>query len=135
LAADLLHHYRLDLRDELADLMSGTPSSSPCWLLALIEGLPADGAYAASRLGGAEFRGWSRDTSILADVWDILAATAMAGSKKKPPTYPRPGQKEQRTMSILDISPFADPAARVRQKSPGKAGGTVGRKIRESRRG
>lgn len=52
--ADLLHYYRVDLRD----LFSETNPLSPRYVLALIVNMPEDSAFAASKSGGAEYRGW-----------------------------------------------------------------------------
>lgn len=88
LLADFQHHYRLHLPDVL--------DWDPRLVLALIEWLPDDGAYMAARLGGHEFYGWGKARHMMADVWDVLAATAMAGSKKRPVRYDRPKRRDQR---------------------------------------
>lgn len=80
---------------DLCDVLSERPQHSPRYILALAEWLPDDGAFAASLRGGAEHHGRGALWHLLADQWDIAVAAAMSGSKKKPPTYPRPGAKRQ----------------------------------------
>jgi len=85
----------------MRDLLSDAPRRSPRYLLGLIEWLPADGALSAClqaepRVGKAKppsgphaFYGRGPLWHVLTDLWDLQAAVGMAGSKKKPPTYPR----------------------------------------------
>jgi hypothetical protein len=93
-AADFQAHYGLRLSDVLFE-------QSPREVLALVEGLVAyeDSLYVAHDLGGdrwPEFLGWGKTRHMLADHWDAMYAIAVgaAGSKKKPPTYPRPNVKK-----------------------------------------
>lgn len=91
LVADFAAHYGLRLATVLFEW-------SPREVLALVEGLPDDGMFAAHHQGGDAWRdylGWGRDRHMRADQWDLGAAHAMAGSKKKPPTYPRPAEKKK----------------------------------------
>jgi hypothetical protein len=89
LVHDFQHEYGLSLPDVLF-------TWSPRVLLALVEELPDTSALAASLAGDKAFRGWGRDRHMVADLWDLTIAVGMAGSKKRPPTYPRP---EARTAS------------------------------------
>lgn len=62
----------------------------------LVDGLPQDSATVVS-VRGEEYFGWSVTDEILADLWDLTITGLMAGAKKKPPKYPRPGDvKKQR---------------------------------------
>ena len=67
---------------------------APRYVLALLEWVPPSGALVSSLRGGRQWLGWSRDTQLLADTWDLHAAVAHAkGGKKargKAPAYPRP---------------------------------------------
>lgn len=70
----------------------------PSYVLELIGWLPDAGPYAASVRGGRQFHGWGQDRTLLADLWDATVAIGVAGSKKKPPRYPRPeARKKKRT--------------------------------------
>lgn len=83
LLSDFQAYYQLELGQVVLD-------RSPDYVLALIEGLPDNLAFAAAMRGGRQFRGWGQDRNMLADLWDLTAAVGMAGSKKKPPKFPRP---------------------------------------------
>lgn len=63
-----------------------------------------ESAFVAAAQGGRKFRGWGVDTHLLADIWDLEIAIAYgaAGSKSKPPTYPRPSSRPKRQRSIAD---------------------------------
>lgn len=87
IAADFAHHYP---GLELGRIVQDWP---PDLVLALIEWLPDDGAYAAARRGGREFYGWGQTRQLAADTWDLMVAIGMAGSKKKAPKYPRPTKR------------------------------------------
>lgn len=79
---------------------------SPREVLALVEGLPDDGMFAARLAGGEkwrEFIGWGKRQHQFADLWDVIAANVMKGSKKKPPTYPRPNTSEPEEMTMRDF--------------------------------
>lgn len=90
--SDFQAEYGLNLTDVLF-------CRSPRELLALVEDLQyRDGAFAASLLGGAEFRGWGVDRHMLANLWDLTAVAngvERGGGSKKPPTHPRPGEKKK----------------------------------------
>ena len=85
---------------DLADAFAGR--LRPRRVLRLLSRLPDTSALAASMAadppkgGGAppawrQMQGWGQDRHLLADLWDLTAAAAMAGAKgKKPPRYPRP---------------------------------------------
>ncbi len=94
LAADLLEHYQVDLRD----LFHPTRPLTPLWLLVLIRGLPEDCRFNAERRGGQEFRGWDADRwAAVATVNAVRALTytyvsAHSKSRPKPPEpFPVPG--------------------------------------------
>lgn len=70
--------------------------------MALIRHLPLDSAYVSAQRG-AEYAGWSRNTYVMADVYDAVnaltylyqAAHSDKPKKVKPfPPYPRPGVQE-----------------------------------------
>lgn len=69
--SDFLHYYRVDLRD----LFSRSGGMSPRYVLALIMGLPSDGAFYASRRGGQEFRGWDASRYALVALVNAQRAT------------------------------------------------------------
>lgn len=89
----------------MLDVFRGLMSPGECW--DLIRHLPADSALMAelaadpeyASLEGAEepsFAGWTPETSVLADVYDMLGLLVrqVAGLAGKPPKidpYPRPG--------------------------------------------
>lgn len=91
MASDLLRYYGLNLWDVVADLIRDDPQSgwTPTRLLMLIDNLPPESALSVD-LRGVEYYGWSTTNEILADLWDLTMAIAVASSKKKPPQYPRP---------------------------------------------
>lgn len=83
---------------------------TPRYVLALIEWVPPSGALAASLRGGRQWLGWSRDSQLLADTWDLHAAVAHAqGGKKargKAPSYPRPKSTAPPTRTRRRLSSF-----------------------------
>jgi hypothetical protein len=92
LVADFLSEYGV----RLVDVVFEWPARE---VLALVEGLPDNKVFAAYLAGGAkwrEFHGWGKDRHVAADRWDAAVSLAFstAGSKKKPPTYPRPNVKK-----------------------------------------
>lgn len=95
--ADLLRYYKVDL---VAAVESGSPS--PRLLLVLIHGLP-DGSWTAALLNNnPELRGWTRETALLADIFDNISvntvATGMGGGPRKPYMWPgRPGARADDT--------------------------------------
>lgn len=105
LVADFRAVYGMDLVAELHKLMSNDESAMrPRHIFVLVEGLPIDCNFGAAIQGGKDARGWSREAYILADVWDVTAAAAMAGSKQKPPRYPRPGGKKAAKPNSLSMA-------------------------------
>lgn len=122
------HRAGLDFWDWMADLLSEAPERSPGYLLALIEWLPDDGAYAACRAaepqrgepvkatGPHAFYGKGLAWNQRADLWDLQAA--IAGGKGKPPTYPRPERNTRGGGKSL----FAMAAAQRRAVAPRVAG-------------
>lgn len=83
---------------------------SPALVLALVEGLPEDSATVAAMRGGADWRGWTQQARILADVYDAINLNTRASGrwKKRAPKidpYPRPkrARSRRRGQSISDI--------------------------------
>lgn len=112
LAHDLLHHYRIDLRDALRDLLSDDPKGSPWWLLTLIRELPDEGHLKAALRGGPEFRGWGLDRYLSAATFDAVQANTVvtaraAGAKKvkdaQPWSRPDVKRKQQTTRTLADL--------------------------------
>ncbi len=91
--------------DVIGDLCSASPQKfAPVLVLALFEGLSNASAFVAAAQGGRKFRDWDAKLHLLADIWDLEIAIAYgaAGSKAKPPTYPRPTSRPKRQRSIAD---------------------------------
>jgi hypothetical protein len=107
--ADLSHYHRINL----TDLVTGVGGWTPRLVLGLLAELPEDAATVASIRGGDEWRGWTRGTGVLADLYDALNVNTRATGqwKRKPPKidpYPRPeqkkaGKKKRRGQSIADV--------------------------------
>lgn len=90
---DFRLHYGIDLVDAIE---SGSPS--PRFLLALVRGLP-DGCWTQALLAEVpELRGWTREVSLLADVFDNISVNTVAtgfGKSRRPALWPgRPGVKQ-----------------------------------------
>ncbi len=99
LAADLLEHYRVDLRD----LMHPGSPLTPLWLLVLIRGLPEGGRFNAAVRGGQEFRGWDASRYAAAATVNAVRAlqhtyvSAHVKSRPKPPEpFPIPDRPKRR---------------------------------------
>lgn len=103
--ADLRAHYGLP-RSCLTD-----GSLTPRELLGLIEWLPDDSAFAASVLGGPEWRGWNPDRAMLRG---IHLFTHAAVSKKPPKPIPLPESSRGETRRVSSVS--ALPGAVPRRK-------------------
>src|SRR5690606_411114 len=90
---DLRHYLQVDLIEVIRDLCADRPERSPRWWWAMIEQLPSWGAFMAAVQGGSEFRGWTPDTYLSADIWDATQYLMIKGSKKRriDNPYPRPG--------------------------------------------
>ncbi|WP_198662478.1 hypothetical protein [Nocardiopsis sp. TNDT3] len=83
-------------------------------MLDLVEGLPDDSATVAAMRGGRQWRGWTRQVAVTADVFDAVNGTTRAAGRwkrhpPKIPPYPRPkpagkaGKKTRRGQSIADV--------------------------------
>ncbi len=84
---DLLHYCRVDLRD----LFKDEDPLSPRYVLALIMGLPTDGAFYASRRGGQQFRGWDVDRyALVAQVNAQRATNHIMMMVNRDPKKPKP---------------------------------------------
>lgn len=83
--------------DECWDLLVHLPGDS-----ALMAALAEDPDYAGDdEPGPPSFRGWTTETSVLADVYDMLGVlvrqvAALAGTPPKIDPYPRPGEERRR---------------------------------------
>jgi len=89
LAADLLEHYRVDLRD----IFDPQARLTPLYLLVLIRGLPDDCRFNAERRGGQEFRGWNMSRYAAAATVNAVRAlqyTYVAAHSKSRPRAPEP---------------------------------------------
>lgn len=115
----------------MSDLVSDEPARCPGYILGLIEWLPDDGAFAASLRGGRDHYGKGSIWHLLADQWDLSAAAAMAGSKKKAPQYPRPGAKKQGGgIPLMSLMPKRRPAPAVEPSPPVRTGPRVAGKTK-----
>jgi hypothetical protein len=90
----------MSLRSLVADLCSSAPTTTPWWVLSLVEELPDTAAYAGSLAGGREYRGWGWDRHVMAALFDaiqvntvVTARVAGAKNVKPPAPMPRPGEK------------------------------------------
>lgn len=101
LLSDLLHYYRVDLRELFSEVCPFTPR----YLLSLIIHLPADGAFYASRQGGQEFRGWDTDRYALVALVNAQRAgnhiqlminrDPKRAAPKPPEPFPTPGSENK----------------------------------------
>ncbi|OLT27741.1 hypothetical protein BJF83_17290 [Nocardiopsis sp. CNR-923] len=91
-------------------MVQGRSPYRPRLLLALIEQLPEDSAFVTS-VRGRDWRGWTRQAAILADLYDavmshaaIAAADYSQARKVKPigKPYPRPTTR-QRAQRVADV--------------------------------
>lgn len=106
LYADLLRYYRVDLTEVVAGR-----GPSPALVLALVEGLPEDSATVAAMRGGREWRGWTQQTRVLADLYDAVSLNTRASGRWKRrapriPDYPRPKQRRgrgRRGQTVADV--------------------------------
>jgi hypothetical protein len=88
--------------------------------------LPDDGAYSASRQGGAKYRKWGLDRWILKGVYDgintntVVTAKAAAGKKgksiKAPKPFPTPDQLVSKIKKAKPVLSLAQLAARVNRQ-------------------
>lgn len=102
--SDLLHYYRLDIRD----LFSDANPLSPRYLLSLIKHLPTDGAFFAARQGGQEFRGWDTDRYALVSLVNAQrAGNHILMMVNRDPKRPKPKPPE----------PFPIPGDDVKKKT------------------
>lgn len=76
----------------------------------MIEQLPSWGAFMAAVQGGSEFRGWTPDTYLSADIWDATQYLMIKGSKKRriDNPYPRPGsgRSKPKEATLDEALPF-----------------------------
>lgn len=96
---------------DLTEVVAGR-GPSPALVLALVEGLPEDSATVAAMRGGAEWRGWTQQTRVLADLYDAVMADVAVNAahyskakKVKPVSkpYPRPQAKQRRGQRVDDV--------------------------------
>ena len=107
LLADFYRFYRLDLTEALY----GSRPVAPCLLLALVEELPDESAFAATVRGGPQHRGWTVSAHLLASVIDAVGEaawiTAQTNSKKRirrPKRFPRPAAQQQRPATVAALA-------------------------------
>ncbi|AHJ86392.1 tail assembly chaperone [Mycobacterium phage 40AC] len=124
--SDLLHYYRVDIRD----LFSEENPLSPRYVLALIVWLPTDSAFAASCRGGPQFRGWDADRYAMVSAVNELRAgnhlTLLINrdrSKPKPKApepFPTPDEEKKSTApkpgSFASMVVAAKRAARLKKE-------------------
>lgn len=94
--ADLRRYYGVDLLDVLR------PESglNPRQVLVYINQLPAQSNTMAHLQGGPQFRGWSPEVYMLANVFDAIRAhthTYVSANSKKKPKQPEPIERPQKT--------------------------------------
>ena len=92
--------------------MAGRSHITAPLLLSLVEGLPDESRTVAAIAGNAEFRGWSKEARLLADLFDAVQANTMASGnwKNSPPKlkpYPRPAHRKRRMTTLADIKAMA----------------------------
>jgi len=68
-------------------------------VLRLLGQLDERSATFASLAGNPEFRNWTPEVRVLADLWELLAQVNTP-EKRKPPRYPRPNTKPKRVKSL-----------------------------------
>lgn len=113
LYADLRRYYQHDLAETVAGR-----GIRPALVLDLVEGLPEDSATVAAMRGDRQWRGWTQQTRVLADLYDAISTNTRATGRwrRRPPNippYPRPkpqgkavaqqGQGQRRGQSIADV--------------------------------
>lgn len=88
--------------------------------MALIEHLPEDAALVAELRGGRQWRGWTRETGVLADLFDAVNLNTVVSGRwrrhpPKIPPYPRPDARprRRRPMTIDDIAARYGAAAKI----------------------
>lgn len=101
---DLLLYYGVDL----VDVVAGRSHHSPRLVVALIEWLPEDSAFAAAINGGRRWLGWTEDRMLRAALYDAMNANTVATGqwKKRPPRidpWPRPNRRKRKPTSIAAI--------------------------------
>lgn len=127
---DLLFYYGLDV----FDLWDNGSRLTPARTLRLLRNLPDDSHTKAMHSGGAEHIGWSRETAILADLFDAIQvnthALVMSNTDSKsrnkveePKFYPRPGAEQGKRSRKRESNSFAAIAyARLQGNRGGDAG-------------
>lgn len=83
---------------ECLDLLTQLPAES-----AFMAALADDPEFWSAEEGAPTFRGWTTQTSALADVYDMLGVlvrqvAALGGKPPKIPPYPRPGQARRKAL-------------------------------------
>lgn len=104
--ADLSRYHRINL----VDVVTGAGGWTPSLVLGLLAELPEEAATVAAVRGGGEWRGWTRNTALLADLFDAQNVNTQASGqwKRRPPKfdpYPRPKKQQtrRRGQSIADV--------------------------------
>jgi hypothetical protein len=107
LLADFHRFYRIDL----AAALFGEEPVAPRLLLALVEELPDESAFAAAVRGGPHHRGWTVTAHLLAAVIDAVHeaawVTAQANSKRRlrrPRRFPRPTAERRRPVTVAGLA-------------------------------
>lgn len=92
IVSDLLHYYRVDLRDLFRD----NGDLSPKYVLSLVLDLPQDSSFTASRRGGRQYRGWDETRYALVALVNAqrtanyMFQVANSDPKRRKPDVPHP---------------------------------------------
>ncbi|WP_413800090.1 hypothetical protein [Streptomyces iranensis] len=107
LLADFGRFYGIDLPEALY----GSRPTAPRLLLALVEELPDESAFAAAVRGGPQHLGWTVTAHLLASVIDAVGeaawVTAQANSRKRirrPRRFPRPAAQQRRPVTVAALA-------------------------------
>lgn len=107
---DFTEFYQLDI----ADVWRGRLDPARVIVLAGQLGTVPGSRFRAQCLGGPEFVGWTRESDILADIYDalvdnsVVTAKAAGGKPQTPDSYPRPVPKKDQAevVDVPDIDNF-----------------------------
>lgn len=114
IAADLMEHYQVDLRD----IFRPEARLTPRFLFVLLKGLPMGSRFNSEKRGGQQFAGWDESRYIQVALVNAVRALqytyVQAHSKKKiqpPDPFPVPDRKQNTQSQVDKPGSFANVAA------------------------
>lgn len=93
---------------DIRDLFDNESRVTPTYVLWLVEWLPEESAFVASRRGGQQHRAWTAEMHVAVTMMDVLKQANYQrgeGKGKAPKPTPRPAERTaRRTVTVAELN-------------------------------